>query len=148
MRKDEILKLYYKYFSRKNILSKKIGEIKSKKKDATVIIKKVEKLKDQISSLKELEKIKEDELSAILCRIPNLPSKDVPVGDNEKNNTQYKIWGDKPKFTFKTKRHFEIGENLNLMDFDLASKLSGSRFVVLQGMLAKLERAISQFYVR
>ena len=129
----------------RNILSKKIGEIKSKKEDATVIIKKVEKLKDQISSLKELEKIKEDELSAILCRIPNLPSKDVPVGDNEKNNTQYKIWGDKPKFTFKTKRHFEIGENLNLMDFDLASKLSGSRFVVLQGMLAKLERAISQF---
>ncbi len=129
----------------RNILSKKIGEIKSKKKDATVIIKKVEKLKDQISSLKELEKIKEDELTAILCRIPNLPSKDVPVGDNEKNNTQYKIWGDKPKFTFKTKRHFEIGENLNLMDFDLASKLSGSRFVVLQGMLAKLERAISQF---
>ena len=129
----------------RNILSKKIGEIKSKKKDATVIIKKVEKLKDQISSLKELEKIKEDELSAILCRIPNLPSKDVPVGDNEKNNTQYKIWGDKPKFTFKAKRHFEIGENLNLMDFDLASKLSGSRFVVLQGMLAKLERAIAQF---
>ena len=129
----------------RNILSKKIGEIKSKKKDATVIIKKVEKLKDQISSLKELEKIKEDELSAILCRIPNLPSKDVPVGDNEKNNTQYKIWGDKPKFTFKTKRHFEIGENLNLMDFDLASKLSGSRFVILQGMLAKLERAIAQF---
>ena len=129
----------------RNILSKKIGEIKSKKKDATVIIKKVEKLKDQISSLKELEKIKEDELSAILCRIPNLPSKDVPVGDNEKNNTQYKIWGDKPKFTFKAKRHFEIGENLNLMDFDVASKLSGSRFVVLQGMLAKLERAIAQF---
>ena len=129
----------------RNILSKKIGEIKSKKKDATVIIKKVEKLKDQISSLKELEKIKEDELTAILCRIPNLPSKDVPVGDNEKDNTQYKIWGEKPKFTFKAKRHFEIGENLNLMDFDLASKLSGSRFVVLQGMLAKLERAISQF---
>jgi seryl-tRNA synthetase len=129
----------------RNILSKKIGEIKSKKEDATVIIKKVEKLKDQISSLKELEKIKEDELTAILCRIPNLPSKDVPVGFNEKNNTQYKICGDKPKFTFKAKRHFEIGENLNLMDFDVASKLSGSRFVVLQGMLAKLERAIAQF---
>ena len=129
----------------RNILSKKIGEIKSKKEDASVIIKKVEKLKDQISSLKELEKIKEDELNAILCRIPNLPSKDVPIGDNEKDNTQYKIWGDKPKFTFKAKRHFEIGENLNLMDFDLASKLSGSRFVVLKGMLAKLERAIAQF---
>ena len=129
----------------RNILSKKIGEIKSKKEDASVIIKKVEKLKDQISSLKELEKIKEDELNAILCRIPNLPSKDVPIGDNEKDNSQYKIWGDKPKFTFKVKRHFEIGENLNLMDFDLASKLSGSRFVVLKGMLAKLERAIAQF---
>ncbi len=80
-----------------------------------------------------------------MCRIPNLPSKDVPIGDNEKDNTQYKIWGNKPKFTFKAKRHFEIGENLNLMDFDLASKLSGTRFVVLKGMLAKLERAIAQF---
>ena len=75
----------------RNILSKKVGEIKSKKEDASVIIKKVEKLKNQISSLKELEKIKEDELNAILCRIPNLPSKDVPIGDNEKDNTQYKI---------------------------------------------------------
>ena len=129
----------------RNILSKKVGEIKSKKEDASVIIKKVEKLKDQISSLKELEKIKEEELNAILCRIPNLPSTDVPIGDNEKDNTQYRIWGDKPTFTFKPKRHFEIGENLNLMDFDLASKLSGTRFVVLKGMFAKLERAIAQF---
>ena len=102
-------------------------------------------MKDQITSLKELEKIKEDELNAILCRIPNLPSKDVPIGNDEKDNTQYKIWGDKPEFTYKPKRHFEIGENLNLMDFELASKLSGARFVVLKGMLAKLERAIAQF---
>ena len=129
----------------RNILSKKVGEIKSKKEDASVIIKKVEKLKDQITSLKELEKIKEDELNAILCRIPNLTSKDVPIGNNEKDNTQYKIWGNKPEFTFKPKRHFEIGENLNLMDFELASKLSGTRFVVLKGMFAKLERAIAQF---
>ena len=129
----------------RNILSKKVGEIKSKKEDASVIIQKVDQLKDQITSLKELEKIKEDELNAILCRIPNLPSKDVPIGNDEKDNTQYKIWGDKPEFTYKPKRHFEIGENLNLMDFELASKLSGARFVVLKGMLAKLERAIAQF---
>ena len=83
-----------------------------------------------------------------MCRIPNLPSKDVPIGDNEKDNTQYRIWGDKPKFTFKPKRHFEIGENLNLMDFDLASKLSGSRFVVLKGMFAKLRKSYCSIYVR
>ena len=129
----------------KNNLSNKVREIKSKNEDPSDIIKKVEKLKDQIFNLKELEKIKEDELNAILSRIPNLPANDVPVGYNEKDNTQYKIWSDKPNFEFKAKRHFEIGENLNLMNFELASKLSGSRFVVLIGMLAKLERAIAQF---
>ena len=127
----------------RNNLSKEIGILKSKNKILTSVVKKVEKLKDQISNLKELEKIKDDELKAILTRIPNIPAKDIPSGKNEKDNVEYKQWGNKPKFNFKPKKHFEIGENLNLMNFELASKLSGSRFVVLKGMLSKLERAIS-----
>ena len=95
--------------------------------------------------MKELEKIKNEELNAILTRIPNIPAKDIPSGKNEKDNIEYKKWGKKPEFKFNPKKHFEIGENLNLMNFDIASKLSGSRFVVLKGMLAKLERAIAQF---
>ena len=129
----------------KNNLSKEIGILKSKKQDTTSIVEKVEKLKDQISNLKELERIKEDELKAILTRIPNIPAKDIPSGTNENANVEYKQWGNKPKFKFAPKKHFEIGENLNLMNFDLASKLSGSRFVVLKGMLSRLERIIAQF---
>jgi len=129
----------------RNNLSKEIGILKSKKQNTSSVVKKVEKLKDQISNLKELEKIKDDELKAILTRIPNIPAKDIPSGTNERDNVEYKQWGNKPKFNFKPKKHFEIGENLNLMNFELASKLSGSRFVVLKGMLSKLERVISQF---
>ena len=133
--------------SERNILSKQIGKLKSENKDVSDIVEKVEKFKDQISNLKELEKIKEDELNAILTRIPNIPLKDVPIGNNEKDNINYKTWGSKPIFDFNPKRHFEIGEEMNLMNFELASKISGSRFVVLKGALAKLERAIANFMI-
>lgn len=129
----------------KNLLSKKIGIGKSKKENVDSEIKKVEKLNNEISSLKELEKIKSDELTAILNRTPNIPAKDVPIGDNENDNIEYKKYGNKPKFDFLPKKHFELGENLNLMNFELSSKLSGSRFVVLKGIMSKLERAIATF---
>ena len=131
----------------RNKLSKKIGILKSQNKDSEVenILERVEKIKDETSNLKELEKIKEDELHAILSRLPNIPSNTTPQGKNEDDNILYREWGNKTDFKFKPKRHYEIGENLNLMNFDLASKLSGSRFVVLKGMLSKLERAIAQF---
>ena len=128
----------------RNNLSKQIGVLKSNNKNVNSVVEKVEKLKDQISNLKELENIKDDELNAILTRIPNIPAEDIPSGKNEKDNVEYKRWGRKPEFKFKPKKHFEIGENLNLMNFDLASKISGSRFVILKGMLAKFERAIAQ----
>ena len=131
--------------SEKNKLSKEIGLLKLQKKDATLLFKKVEKINQETSALKEFEKIKDDELSAILTRLPNIASNTTPQGKDEKDNVFYREWGSKPEFIFSPKRHFEIGENLNLMNFDLASKLAGSRFVVLKGMLSKLERAITQF---
>ena len=134
-----------KLLAERNVLSKEIGFLKSKNKNSDEIINKVEKLKEQIINLRELEKIKEDELQAILSRIPNIPFDDVPTGFSEKDNKEIKKWGNKVKFSFKPKRHFEIGENLGLMNFDLATKLSGSRFVILKGILSKLERAIAQF---
>ena len=129
----------------RNLLSKKIGLLKSQNKESQEIINKVEILKNQIISLKELEKIKDDELQAILSRLPNIASIDVPIGFSEENNIEIKKWGNKPNFSFKPKRHYEIGEDSGLMNFELATKLSGSRFVVLKGILSKLERAISQF---
>ena len=116
----------------RNNVSKEIGLLKSKKQDSTELLKKV-------------EKIKNDELNGILKNLPNLPSNDVPVGLDEKSNVEIKKWGSPPNFDFKPKNHYEIGENLGLMDFELASKLSGSRFVILRGMLSKLERALTQY---
>jgi seryl-tRNA synthetase len=105
----------------------------------------MEKTKIESSTLKQLEKIKDEELNAILTKLPNIASSDTPNGTNEDDNILYRMWGEKPNLSFVPKRHYEIGENLNLMNFDLATKLSGTRFVVLRGMMAKLERAISQF---
>ena len=129
----------------KNKLSKLAGKLKFKNEDISEILIKVDKIKEEISILKELEKIKDEELSSILTKLPNIPSLSTPNGLNENDNIFYRQWGDKPNFSYSPKRHFEIGENLNLMNFDLAAKLSGPRFVILKGMLSKLERAISQF---
>ena len=129
----------------RNKLSKQIGNLKSKNKDASVEINKVEEIKNKINSLKELENIKDNELNSILSRLPNMPHKSVPFGNNENDNTIYKEWGSKPKFNFKPKKHYEIGENLGLINFELATKLSGSRFVILKNQISKLERAISNF---
>jgi len=131
--------------SDRNKLSKEIGSLKSKKLDANIQIKKVEDIKSKINSLKELEEIKDNELNTILSRLPNIPHKSVPFGKNENDNIKYREWGNKPDFSFKPKVHYEIGENLGLINFELASKLSGSRFVVLKKQISKLERAISNF---
>ncbi len=143
--KRNIQTILQKILSERNKLSKEIGLLKSKNKDIKDLLLKVEKLKGESIKLKNLEKIKEEELFAILSRLPNIASPSTPIGKNEEDNTFYKEWGKKPFFDFVPKKHYELGENLNLMNFDLASKLSGSRFVVLKGALAKLERAISQF---
>ncbi len=143
--KRETQTILQNLLAEKNLLSKSIGELKIKKNDAKDEILKVEELKIKINSLKELENIKENELNAILTRLPNIPHKTVPNGKDEKDNILYKEWGTKPKFNFKPKIHYEIGENLGLINFEIATKLSGSRFVLLKKQISKLERAISNF---
>lgn len=131
----------------RNQLSKTIGKLKGEKKDASQEMVQVDELKNKINALKELEVIKNDELSAILSRLPNIPDSSTPIGANEEENVFYRDWGDKPSFDFDPKQHFEIGENANLMNFETATKLSGSRFVILKGQLSKLERAIANFMI-
>lgn len=131
----------------RNQLSKTIGKLKGEKKDASEKMVQVDELKNKINALKELEVIKNDELSAILSRLPNIPDSSTPIGANEEDNVFYRDWGDKPFFDFDPKQHFEIGENANLMNFETATKLSGSRFVILKGQLSKLERAIANFMI-
>ncbi|HEU0018072.1 MAG TPA: serine--tRNA ligase, partial [Methyloceanibacter sp.] len=132
--------------ARRNTASKEIGQAKAGKDEASA-----KRLMDEVADLKATiqqgeadEKRLDEELRALLAAIPNVPAPDVPVGDETANKELRKV-GTPPKFDFQPKQHFELGEALGLMDFETAAKLSGSRFVVLKGALARLERALSQF---
>ena len=106
---------------------------------------KVQKIKSDIDTLEKELSIIESQLKGILSSIPNLPHQDVPVGEDEEANQIIKTVGEIPKFDFTPKPHFELGENLNMLDFEQAGKVSGTRFVYLKNHLAKLERAIANF---
>jgi len=131
--------------SERNKLSKEIGMAKREGRDATDIMAQVSKSKSMESELEELAKAKEVELDAALMCLPNLPASDVPDGADENDNEEVRTWGTPAAFDFKPKEHFDIGEELGLMDFETAAKLSGSRFVILSGALARMERALSSY---
>ena len=133
--------------SRRNAASKEIGIALGQKNSELA-----EKLKTEVASIKESMPVAEQEereavaaLDDALARIPNIPLDDVPVGKDENDNVVKHVVGQKPGWNHAAKEHFEIGEALGYMDFERAAKLSGSRFTVLTGPLARLERAIGQF---
>ena len=118
----------------------------SKTKDKSQF-KKSKKISAEIENLEESLKEMQSKINPILNFLPNLALDDVPLGKDEKLNKELKKIGKIPQFNFKTLSHYELGEKLNLMDFNLATKTSGSRFVFLKGKLAELERAISNFMI-
>ena len=132
---------------RRNAASKEIGQAMGQGDT-----EKAEKLKAEVAGLKtflgeaeDTERQINEELKSALETIPNLPLDDVPDGEDETANTLYREHGEKPEFAFTPKEHFEIGVAESGMDFDNAAKLSGARFVVLKGEIARLERALGQF---
>lgn len=144
--------------AKRNALSKQIGQAKAQKDEAKAqaLLDEVAHLKDVVQQGEATRKEAEDKLKAALAIIPNLPLDEVPVGADEHDNVEYfgpngsaataaKVRPAKPSFSFAPKEHFETGESLGMMDFEVAAKLSGSRFVVLKSQLARLERAIGQF---
>ena len=135
-----------KLIQEKENLEKEKKDI-SKSKDPS-LFKKSKTLSDKIDSLSKNQLEVKAQLDTILSTIPNLPYEDVPVGKDEKSNVEISKTGTVPKFEFKPKSHFELGENLNMLDFDIATKTSGSRFVFVIDKLAMLERAISNFMLQ
>jgi seryl-tRNA synthetase len=144
--------------ARRNALSKQIGQAKAQKDEAKAqaLMDEVAQLKDVVQNGEAARKDAEDKLRNALSIIPNLPLDEVPVGEDESDNVEYfgrngspetaaKNRPPKPTFSFKPKEHFETGEALGMMDFEVAAKISGARFVVLKSQLARLERAIGQF---
>ncbi|WP_096704452.1 serine--tRNA ligase [Magnetospirillum sp. 15-1] len=131
--------------ARRNDASKQIGAIKKQGGDAQALMDEVAALKERIPAAEEEDRQLGAEIEAILASIPNLPADDVPEGPDESANVEVRRWGTPKEFAFTPLDHDAIGAKLGLMDFDGAAKLSGARFVVLKGPLARLQRAIGQF---
>jgi seryl-tRNA synthetase len=132
---------------RRNAASKEIGAAKAKKQEeaAQSLMAEVAQIKDQIAAAEAEEKETAAALDAKLAEIPNIPAADVPAGRDTADNKLIRSWGTPREFGYKPKEHFDLGENLGLMDFERAAKLSGARFTVLTGKLARLERALGQY---
>ena len=135
--------------ARRNAISKEIGAAKKSKDEAKALglLTDVAALGKSISALDAAEKQASKALEDALAEIPNLPADDVPDGRDEKDNVEHHRFGAKRDYAFVPKQHFELGEALGQMDFETAAKLSGARFVVLKNGLARLERALGQFFL-
>ncbi|MCY4524379.1 MAG: serine--tRNA ligase [Halobacteriovoraceae bacterium] len=127
--------------------SKEIGLLKKTGKDSSTLVKKIQKIKEVIiKEEKELIK-KEENLHNILISLPNIPDISVPTGKDETKNVELAKWGNPPEFDFTAKDHAQLGEDLGMFDFKAAAKLTGPRFVVYKGALARLERALCNFMI-
>ena len=137
--------------ARRNAASKEIGKAKGKggdPKKAEALMAEVAGLKEQIAAGERRERELDEQIKTLLSGIPNMLSPEVPDGKDESENVELRRWGKPRDFKedgFAPKQHFEIGEALGLMDFEAAAKISGARFTVLKGGLARLERALGQF---
>jgi seryl-tRNA synthetase len=145
-RRDVVQKLQEAQ-ARRNAASKEIGQALAKKDQtaAATLKEEVQNLKTQIQLGEEQERQLDEQLRQRLSELPNLPLDEVPDGPDEKSNREILRHGEPPRFAFPARQHFEIGEALGLMDFELAAAIAGARFVVLKGVLARLERALAQF---
>jgi seryl-tRNA synthetase len=129
----------------RNELSKSIGEIKKNGGDADAVMAQVNAMKDRMATLEQQEQGLAVQLDYILQTTPNMPHDDVPDGTDENGNLEISRWGTVPAFNFAPKDHLELGENLGLLDFPAAARMSGSRFFVTKGALSRLERAMNLY---
>ncbi|GAG38754.1 unnamed protein product, partial [marine sediment metagenome] len=130
---------------KRNKVSEEIGKLKKEKKDAREKILAMREVSVKIKELDTQIKEIEERTAKILLEIPNIPHESVPVGEDEKDNTEIRRWGEPPKFDFTPLPHWDIGEALDILDFKQGAKIASARFTVLKGMGAKLERALINF---
>ncbi len=131
----------------RNRLAKEFGSLKRGGHDTSANMAASEQMKEELLTLESRTKHLEEELYNYLTTLPNFLLEDVPLGKNEEDNVVTRTWGEPGTFSFSPKSHDALGADLGLMDFDRAAKISGARFVVLYGMLAKLERALARFMI-
>lgn len=126
----------------RNRVSKEVGVLKSQGKDISEISANMKQVGDRIKAIEEALAKEEESLNELNLGLPNLLDPSVPEGKSEEDNVVVKTWGEVPKFSFSPKTHYDIGESLNIFDFERGVKLSGARFYTYRGLAAKIERAL------
>jgi seryl-tRNA synthetase len=131
--------------AKKNEVSRTIGKHKREGLDVSSILREMDDFSERITKLDEIIRTTEEEIKDTLLRTPNLPDESIPIGSDDSFNLEIKQHLEPRKFTFPIKSHYELGENLDILDFNRAGKITGSRFVVYKGLGARLERSLIQF---
>jgi len=129
----------------RNRKSEEVAKLKKEKQNADALIAETKGMRERIEELNKAVAAKDADLQALLTRVPNLPHSSVPVGHSEKDNKEARRWGTPPKFDFVPKPHWELGEQLGILDMERAAKITGARFAVYWEMGARLERALANF---
>jgi seryl-tRNA synthetase len=131
--------------NKRNVVTDQIAILKSKKEDASELIEEMKSVASKIKELDEKIKVLEEKTNDFLLNIPNIPHESVPVGKDETANVEVRRWGEPKQFDFEPLNHWDIGEILEIIDFERASKIAGARFSLTKGLGAKLERALMNF---
>ena len=140
-----ILKEAEELRNKRNVVSEEIGRLKSRKQDASNLIVEMKDVSDRIRVLDENIKALEEKTNDFLLNVPNIPDESVPVGKDETENVEIRKWGEPRQFDFEPLNHWDIGEILDIIDFERASKIAGARFSLTKGAGARLERALMNF---
>lgn len=133
--------------ARQNAVSKEIPKLKKEGKDVSEVLNEMKELSQKIKDIDVLVKEIDSQLREALLRIPNTPHPDIPVGDSDEDNVEVRRWGNPTEFEFEPKAHWDIGTDLDILDFERASKITGSRFALFKGYGAMLERALINFMI-
>ena len=141
----EILQKVEALKHQRNVVSEEIGRLKQEKKDAQEAILEMREVSRRIKELDEGLAKTEEQFQAFLLNLPNLPHESVPIGYSSDDNPVVRSWGEKPAFSFAPQAHWDLGENLDILDFERATRMTGARFVVYKGPGARLERALINF---
>ena len=146
-KRKEVQTLTEKLQAERNAISKSIGQAKARGEDIAPLMASVETMGSDLASGKAELDVIQTELDAILLGLPNLPDASVPVGADEEDNVEIRRWGTPTAFDFEIKDHVALGEQHGWLDFETAAKLSGARFALLRGPIARLHRALAQFMI-
>ncbi|MFD0871345.1 MULTISPECIES: serine--tRNA ligase [Paenibacillus] len=141
----ELLQEVEQLKNRRNVVSQEVAAKKRAKEDAEPLIIEMREVSDRIKEMDEQLRGIEEDLNAILLSLPNMPHDSVPVGASEDDNVEIRRWGEPKSFSFDVKPHWEVAQELGILDFEAASKVTGSRFVFYKGLGARLERALANF---